>query len=79
MSEKEKILLALERIKNGLIGILISFIITHLICWMYGHSFGLNFKTVVIFLIVDAMSAGIILRREMSILRGEIEILKGKE
>ena len=72
MSEKEKILLALERIKNGLIGILISFIITHLICWMYGHSFGLNFKTVVIFMILDAMSSRLILYKE-------IEILKGKE
>ncbi len=64
MSDKEKV-------KAGLIGILISFIITYLICWMYEYPFGLNFKTIVIFMILDAMSSRLILYREIEILKGE--------
>ncbi len=62
-----------------LFGNILSFTITYFICWMNGYGFGWNFKTVVIFLILDVTISHSMTLRDIDILYKEIEILKAQE
>ncbi len=44
-----------ERLHSMIWGLILSFGITYLICWIYKYPFGWNFKTVIIFMILEGL------------------------